>query len=86
MSDTRFPPGEYLSDELEARGWTTRYLAEQMTEAVGGSADVWQLTVDLLIASPDVTLGDETAEALAAVFGGHAQTWLNLDAAYRRKE
>ena len=89
-SDTDFSVGEYLQDELEARGWTTRDCAERM----GGDPDVDQLTLDLHIAvlhAPDDhaihdgTMSEETARGLEIALGTSAQTWLNLDREYHRR-
>lgn len=83
-----FPVGEFIADELEARGWTPRDLAERM----GGEVDVNELTIELHIACgeshPDAYMGQETADGLARAFGTSAELWMNLDAAYRswRKE
>jgi plasmid maintenance system antidote protein VapI len=86
-----FHVGEYLADELEARGWTSRDLAERM----GGEVDINHLTIDLTIAASlapaghcarEATLDRETAEAWAKVFGTNAETWLNLDREFQRRE
>lgn len=78
-----FPVGEYIADELEARGWTTRDLAERM----GGDVDLNQCTIELTIACgvshPQVSMGTETAQGLSRAFGTSADVWLNLDRAYR---
>lgn len=87
-----FHVGEYLEDELEARGWTTADCAARMVEP-GENPDVWQLTLDLTIACIDAPeghagqrcfMGKETAERLERALGIDAQTWLNLEAAYLR--
>lgn len=82
-----FPVGEYLDDELRARGWTTRDCAERM----GGDPDIDRLTLDLHIAvihAPpehgihDATMHEETARGLEVATGISAECWMNLDAAY----
>ena len=83
----RFHPGEYLADELEARGWTTRDCAARM----GGDLAVDTLALDLLIAcwqggENRVRLGQEMADGLSRAFGTSAKLWMNLDAAYHAKE
>lgn len=84
---TRFHPGEYLQDELDARGWSTRDCAERM----GGDVDVDHLALDILIAcasAPDghagtrVRINDRIAFALERALGTSAETWMNLDRAY----
>ncbi len=69
-----FPPGEFIRDELEARGWEQRDLAEIMgrpervvSELIGGKR----------------SLTAETAQQLGEAFGTSAQVWLNLEAAYQ---
>lgn len=86
-----FHVGEYLADELAARGWTSRDLAERM----GGDVDVNHCTIDLtLVAARSnpgheirrATIDRETAEAWAKVFGTNAETWMNLDREFQRRE
>src|SRR5690606_33604126 len=43
----RFHVGEYLHDELIARGWTTRDCAQRM----GGDVDISTLTLDFALAA-----------------------------------
>jgi len=69
-----FPPGDFLQEELEARGWNQTELAEiinrpprLINEIVAGKRGV----------SPD------TAMDFAAAFGTSAQYWLNLESAYQ---
>ena len=70
-----FHPGEFVIEELEARGWSPAHLAE----AIGCPS----VTVDrLLQGTHDVT--PEIAAGLVFAFGGYAEYWINLDAAYRR--
>lgn len=69
-----FPPGEYLKDELEARGWTQAEFAEiigrpprVVSEVIAGKRAI----------SPD------TAKEFAAALGTSAQFWMNLETAYQ---
>ena len=69
-----FPPGEFIQEELEARGWTQADLAYIMgrpprvvSEVVAGKRSV----------SP------QTANELGEAFGTEPQFWLNLEASYR---
>jgi HTH-type transcriptional regulator/antitoxin HigA len=69
-----FHPGEFLRDELEARGWTQTEFAEiigrsprVVNEIIGGKRGI----------SPG------TAKVIAAAFGTSAQFWMNLDTAYQ---
>ena len=69
-----FPPGEYIRDELEERGWSQVELAEIL--------GVSKATVsDLIRAKRAVT--PEVAKALEAALGPSARYWLALDAYYR---
>lgn len=86
-----FHVGEYLADELDARGWTTRDCAERMSDDPE-ERKIWEMTLELTIAtqfSPrhaaGAHMGKSTAEALERALGTSAQTWLNLDAAYHER-
>lgn len=80
----RFSVGEYLRDELEARGWSTWECARRM----GGDFAVDVLTLDLHIAvigaptEEQCRLSPVTAEGLSRAFGTSAEMWLNLDRAF----
>lgn len=67
-----FPPGEFIKDELEERGWTQEDLA-----AILGRT---QATISQLIASKR-SITPEIAKGLAAAFNTTPQFWLNLEAA-----
>lgn len=69
-----FPPGEFLADELEARGWT-------QTELAGIIGRSQKLVNDLVNGKRAVT--PETATDLAAAFGTTAQFWMNLETAWQ---
>ncbi len=84
------PIGEYIADELVARGWTSRDLAERMGRK-GREVHVDELAIDIAIAScfapqghaaERVTIGQDFADGLARAFGSNAETWMNLDKAY----
>lgn len=66
-----FPVGKYIADELAARGWTTRDLAERM----GGDVAVNELSLELIIHVHDKSMymGKETAGGLARAFGTSAE-------------
>jgi HTH-type transcriptional regulator/antitoxin HigA len=68
-----FAPGEYISEELETRGWSQLDLAEilgrppqAVNEVIKGKRAI----------TPD------TARGLAEAFGTSAQLWMNLQSAY----
>lgn len=65
-----FPPGEFLREELDARGWAQSDLARIM-----GKSD--RLVNEVVNARRAVT--PETAKALSAAFGTSPQYWLNLE-------
>lgn len=78
MKDPRpaevFPPGEFLQDELEARGWNQTDLAHILGRGV-------TVVNEILAAKRAIT--PETAQALSDALGGSAQYWLNLESMYR---
>jgi HTH-type transcriptional regulator / antitoxin HigA len=69
-----FPPGEFIKDELEARGWTQLDLAEIL------GRDPVQIS---LIVNGKQAITPETATQLGDAFGTGAQFWLNLESAYQ---
>ena len=69
-----FPPGEYIKDELEARGWSQADLAEIMGRPP-------RLVSELISAKRAVT--PETARGLGDAFGTGAEVWMNLESAYQ---
>ncbi|MDO8737225.1 MAG: HigA family addiction module antitoxin [Thermoleophilia bacterium] len=68
------PPGRTIRKELAARGWTQRYLAEQM-----GRPE--QKISEIISGKKRVTEG--TALELEEVFGIDASFWLSLEGNYR---
>ena len=69
-----FPPGQYIRDELSARGWTQTDLAEVMDRPV-------QTISQIVQAKKRVT--EETAKELEAALGIEAEFWLRIESAYR---
>ena len=69
-----FPPGEFLQEELEARGWTQGDLAD----ILGRDRN---LVTGIVNAKRAIT--PETARGFADAFGTSAELWLNLEAAYQ---
>src|ERR1019366_3292693 len=70
-----FSPGEFIRDELEARGWTQGDLAQIMGRPL-------QLVNELVSGKKQIT--PETALGLAKAFGDDdALYWMNLDNIYR---
>ena len=69
-----FPPGEYLREELESRGWTQSGLAERMRRPLRSINE---------IINGKKAITAETAIGLGDVFRTSAEYWLNLESAYR---
>jgi HTH-type transcriptional regulator/antitoxin HigA len=69
-----FPPGEFLRDELEARGWSQKQFAEILGRP-------FQLVNGIINGQRRIT--EETAVELGAALGTSAKVWMNLEATYR---
>ena len=69
-----FPPGEFIREELEARGWTQGVLAEVM-----GRPE--RMVSEVISGKRAIT--PETARGLSAAFGTDPTFWINLEGAYR---
>ena len=65
-----FPPGEYIADELAARGWSQRQLAETLGRSEPKVSE---------IINGKRAITTRTAKELAAAFGTSAEVWLNLE-------
>ena len=69
-----FPPGEFIKEELEARGWVQDDLAEILGRPT-------RLVNELIAGKRGIT--PETAKGLGEAFGTSAQLWMNLESLYR---
>ncbi|MBG0845745.1 HigA family addiction module antidote protein [Pseudomonas chengduensis] len=69
-----FAPGEFLRDELEARGWTQQELAEILDRPP-------RLVSEIISAKRAIT--PETAKGLGEAFGTSAEYWMNLESQYQ---
>lgn len=69
-----FPPGDFLREELEARGWTQTDLAEILGRPV-------RALNEIIAGRRSIT--PETARGLAEAFGTSAEYWMNLESAYQ---
>lgn len=69
-----FPAGEYLADELEARGWSQADFAEIIGRPV-------QFVSEIVNGKKEITA--ESAAQIAAALGSAPETWLALQARYR---
>lgn len=73
-----FAPGEFIREELEARGWTQGDLAQIMDRPL-------RLINELIAGKKQIT--PETARGLSKAFGAQDPLyWMNLDAAYRLRQ
>lgn len=71
-----FPPGDFLAEELDARGWTQADFAE----IIGRPA---QLVSGIVAGKKEITR--DTATEFAAALGTSAEYWLNLQNLYELK-
>jgi HTH-type transcriptional regulator / antitoxin HigA len=69
-----FPPGEFIKEELEARGLTQDDLAEILGRP-------FRTINEVITGKRGITT--ETAKGLGEAFGTGAQFWMNLESAYR---
>lgn len=69
-----FPPGEFIKEEIDARGWTQNDLAEITGKSV-------RLISEVILGKRAVT--PDTAQALADALGTSAQLWMNMESAYQ---
>jgi HTH-type transcriptional regulator/antitoxin HigA len=74
MPAETFPPGDFLRDELEERGWTQSEFAEIIGRPV-------TLVNDIINGKRGIT--PSTATELAAALGTSPMLWMNLDASYQ---
>jgi len=68
-----FPPGEFLAEELEERGWSQADLADIL-------ACPARLISEIVSGKRAITT--ETAKGLSEAFGSSAEMWLNLQSQY----
>ena len=69
-----FPPGEFIREELEARGWSQLDLADIMGRPP-------RVVNELIAGKRSIT--PDTARELGEAFGTGAEYWMNLEAAYQ---
>jgi HTH-type transcriptional regulator/antitoxin HigA len=68
-----FPPGEFLKEELDARGWTQQELAEIMDRPP-------RVISEIIAGKRSIT--PETARGLGDAFGTGGEYWMNLETQY----
>lgn len=69
-----FHPGEYLQDEIDARGWTQAELAEILGRPLAAINEI-------VTGKRGIT--PETAHGLSAAFGSTAEYWMRLETNYQ---
>lgn len=69
-----FAPGDYIREEIEARGWTQLDLAEMLGRAP-------QAVSEIISGKRSIT--PDMATGLGDAFGTSAQVWLNLESSYQ---
>lgn len=69
-----FPPGEFLKEELESRGWSQVELAEILSRPP-------RVVNEIIAGKRAIT--PETAKGFSAAFGQSAQYWMNLETSYQ---
>lgn len=69
-----FPPGEFLKEELEARGWSQIELAEVLDRPP-------RVVSEIISGKRAIT--PETAKGLGDALGTGAQFWMNLESAWQ---
>jgi HTH-type transcriptional regulator/antitoxin HigA len=69
-----FPPGDFIREELEERGWTQ----EVLSDVLGTSL---RLVNEIITGKRAIS--PETARGLGEAFDTGAQVWMNLEGAYR---
>ncbi len=69
-----FSPGEFIKDEIEARGWSQVEFAEVLGRP-------GRLVSELIAGKRAIT--PETAKGLGEAFGTGAQFWMNMESSYQ---
>jgi HTH-type transcriptional regulator / antitoxin HigA len=70
-----FPPGEFIKEELEARGWSQQSLAEIMGR---------QTSVVSAIVNGKRAISLDIATELSSAFGTSVDYWMNLEKSYQQ--
>jgi len=68
-----FPPGDFIREEMESRGWTQKDLAVVLGRPL-------QAINEIINGKKRITA--QTAKELAAAFGTSADLWINLQTTY----
>lgn len=68
-----FHPGEYIMDELKARGWTENGFAKRL-------GMTWYEVANIVVLHAPIDAA--IAEKIGAAFGTGPEIWMNLQEAY----
>lgn len=79
-----FPPGEFIEDEMKARGWDEEKVASRMGGARAYGMNLLCLQMILAVRDTSLILDEETAGGLGRAFGVSPQYFLNIDAMWRK--
>jgi HTH-type transcriptional regulator / antitoxin HigA len=74
MATQILPPGEFIREELEARGWTQATFAHILGRPL-------QAINQIINGKKAITA--QTAKEIAAAFGTSAEVWMNLEVAWQ---
>ncbi len=80
----RFPIGEYIREEMEARGWSADNMASRMC-LVDFDVMLCELELHLGMEDSDASLGEDTARRMGKVLGVEGAWLMRLDALGRGK-
>lgn len=69
-----FPPGDFIREEMEHRGWTQQDLAEILGKPLPSINQILMGKKSIVI---------DTAHRLSAAFGTSAQFWMNLETSWQ---
>ena len=77
-----FPPGVFLKEELDARGWTVSRLASQMSG--DPTVNEWSIKILLSVSDKGIPLDKELSANLGQAFGVHEDLFFNLDRLWQK--
>jgi len=81
-----FPPGEFIREELKARGITERGFQVLLFSVGCAPVQVGACEFAAYVDAKGLILDADTAECLAKAFGTSAEYWINLDRAWQPEE
>jgi plasmid maintenance system antidote protein VapI len=80
-------PATFIQEELDARGWTLRDLVFRMRRyesEADWAINMLAFEMYMTVQDKDVLLGAEMANDLGVAFDVSPETFINLDASWRR--